>query len=694
MADRLTSGLPWGSNYRDNNTSNSYGNNMGNNYGNDTGTESLKIGTWDPSEINKSSSSSSSNYQPAASNSWTQPSQPAHNYNNSYDSQQYSNQLANQASNLSLGSQPSRSSPDTSMYYYSSQQQPTQRYQQQSQPAMPPLPNISSYQSEIQPARPSDSRNWRSPAQTTYNTYSQSNLSYSTPTATDVQYQQQRSQFTVGQSWESFQNPLNQAEEDEERPEAIVERLKQKAADAKAVKEELQRKPNIISKAGLALIEKDLLDAAKPFETVESLQQCREKQLGLLSNEPTSYGGDAQKKEETEFVNLPPLVSALSAEAKEFIPSPSIKLQRGQPTQLSQKSSEENEEAALKLVNDCVYELACNPASFDEAVPKDLVPKLNALNLNQSSIEKIVDLIYEACVLEQNFRYLGGQLCDILSRSTGGLPGFRTTLLKKAQKEFESMAKALDGTKEELTRALGFTQYTAELFLSLTMAEQDGTMVRFSVLGRAILGVVEKLIKHPDNDDCIQCAVRVLKLTIISLEDALQNDGKDSTTKLANILDQLTSLSNDASSKLNNLSKNLLKGLLKLREQNWGRAPADEPHKPQDEPQTGQLFYPTPPGQDPNYILNEPVFFTPQGVEYTTADAADPEFYQQHLAHHQLQAFEPDVYDQYLYEDYSFNPADDNVAPYAAWSAGDQFDAGCAEDDYDQEFDNFLRQMP
>uniref|UniRef100_F6TIK7 Polyadenylate-binding protein-interacting protein 1 n=1 Tax=Ciona intestinalis TaxID=7719 RepID=F6TIK7_CIOIN len=480
---------------------------------------------------------------------------------------------------------------------------------------MPPLPNISSYQSEIQPARPSDSRNWRSPAQTTYNTYSQSNLSYSTPTATDVQYQQQRSQFTVGQSWESFQNPLNQAEEDEERPEAIVERLKQKAADAKAVKEELQRKPNIISKAGLALIEKDLLDAAKPFETVESLQQCREKQLGLLSNEPTSYGGDAQKKEETEFVNLPPLVSALSAEAKEFIPSPSI----SPDTERAYLKPKENEEAALKLVNDCVYELACNPASFDEAVPKDLVPKLNALNLNQSSIEKIVDLIYEACVLEQNFRYLGGQLCDILSRSTGGLPGFRTTLLKKAQKEFESMAKALDGTKEELTRALGFTQYTAELFLSLTMAEQDGTMVRFSVLGRAILGVVEKLIKHPDNDDCIQCAVRVLKLTIISLEDALQNDGKDSTTKLANILDQLTSLSNDASSKLNNLSKNLLKGLLKLREQNWGRAPADEPHKPQA------------PGQDPNYILNEPVFFTPQGVEYTTADAADPEFYQQHL---------------------------------------------------------------
>uniref|UniRef100_H2YPR6 Uncharacterized protein n=1 Tax=Ciona savignyi TaxID=51511 RepID=H2YPR6_CIOSA len=93
--------------------------------------------------------------------------------------------------------------------------------------------------------------------------------------------------------------------------------------------------------------------------------------------------------------------------------------------------------------------------------------------------------------MEQNFRYLGGQLCHVLSRSQDGLPGFRSTLLGKAQKEFGNMDEALNGSKEEIERALGFTQFMSEIFLSLLLEKPDKSLTRMDVLGRAILGVVE-----------------------------------------------------------------------------------------------------------------------------------------------------------------------------------------------------------
>ena len=61
-----------------------------------------------------------------------------------------------------------------------------------------------------------------------------------------------------------------------------------------------------------------------------------------------------------------------------------------------------------------------------------------------------------------------------------------------------------------LCRARNFTQFTAELFLNLMLESRDG-LERFAVLGRGTLGVVRKLVDHP-NDANLQCSIKVLKV--------------------------------------------------------------------------------------------------------------------------------------------------------------------------------------
>ncbi|XP_078484759.1 uncharacterized protein LOC104265712 [Ciona intestinalis] len=103
----------------------------------------------------------------------------------------------------------------------------------------------------------------------------------------------------------------------------------------------------------------------------------------------------------------------------------------------------------------------------------------------------------------------------------------------------------------------------ATLFLSLKIVDSDETLVRFTVLGQAVLGVVEKLIKHSDNSDCIQCAASMLELTIIPLEEALQNDGRESLTRLRNILLRIGTMKNHQLPKFHILIKLHLNRMLK-----------------------------------------------------------------------------------------------------------------------------------
>ncbi|XP_076812597.1 uncharacterized protein LOC143459363 isoform X1 [Clavelina lepadiformis] len=368
----------------------------------------------------------------------------------------------------------------------------------------------------------------------------------------------------------------------------------------------------------------------------------------------------------------------------------------------------EMETMAINLIDYCIDQLTCNPASFDVIVPETM-SKMSKLKISSSAVSVIADKIYEMCVAEPNFRYLGSQLCDTLSRTSTGLPNFRSTLLKKAQQEFMKMDEALQGSDKKLKRARGFTQFMAELFLSLMSEKVGGKLERIAVLGRGTFGVVRKLIDHP-NDDNIQCAIRVLKLTILSLEDTLKDDGKNSIEKIDVILDDLSAYADKAKSgkvPANELTENLLESFVKLRAINWGRVPPEELYPGEGSPPSQHYPTDTPPEpeDDENYFMNEPVFFTPNGVQYTAADAADPDFYDKHLAPYSAQYQAADAHPSNTSnaqlstgDAFYANPQGSTSSSfpyYSNWSAGDadRFESASGEDDYDAELEAFMRSI-
>ncbi|CAK8675741.1 uncharacterized protein LOC143459363 isoform X2 [Clavelina lepadiformis] len=517
--------------------------------------------------------------------------------------------------------------------------------------------------------------------------------------------------------WQNFTNPLNEmTEENEDAPETLVSRMQKSSITAQATLEATMNKPTILSKSALEMLHQDLTAAAAPFQSVEKLKELRDRQLGLPSDNglksPNIYTQD-QETPEKDASTLNVSFSNLSVDAKEFVPKrmKDVKSTKNISTADMSKSPLEDSEMetmAINLIDYCIDQLTCNPASFDVIVPETM-SKMSKLKISSSAVSVIADKIYEMCVAEPNFRYLGSQLCDTLSRTSTGLPNFRSTLLKKAQQEFMKMDEALQGSDKKLKRARGFTQFMAELFLSLMSEKVGGKLERIAVLGRGTFGVVRKLIDHP-NDDNIQCAIRVLKLTILSLEDTLKDDGKNSIEKIDVILDDLSAYADKAKSgkvPANELTENLLESFVKLRAINWGRVPPEELYPGEGSPPSQHYPTDTPPEpeDDENYFMNEPVFFTPNGVQYTAADAADPDFYDKHLAPYSAQYQAADAHPSNTSnaqlstgDAFYANPQGSTSSSfpyYSNWSAGDadRFESASGEDDYDAELEAFMRSI-
>jgi len=56
------------------------------------------------------------------------------------------------------------------------------------------------------------------------------------------------------------------------------------------------------------------------------------------------------------------------------------------------------------------------------------------------------------CVTDQGFRSMGCRLFDRLSRTSSGVQGFRTILLKKAETDYRAIYNALDLYEEASER--------------------------------------------------------------------------------------------------------------------------------------------------------------------------------------------------------------------------------------------------
>ncbi|XP_059550801.1 polyadenylate-binding protein-interacting protein 1 isoform X3 [Myotis daubentonii] len=141
----------------------------------------------------------------------------------------------------------------------------------------------------------------------------------------------------------------------------------------------------------------------------------------------------------------------------------------------------------------------------------------------------------------------------------------------------------------------------------------NGQVTRADILQAGLRELLNALFSNPVDDNLI-CAVKLLKLTGSVLEDAWKEKGK---TDMQEVIQRIENVVLDAHCSRD--VKQMLLKLVELRSSNWGRVHVTSTYREAT------------PENDPNYFMNEPTFYTSDGVPFTAADPDYQEKYQELL---------------------------------------------------------------
>uniref|UniRef100_A0A3Q3WHG8 Polyadenylate-binding protein-interacting protein 1 n=1 Tax=Mola mola TaxID=94237 RepID=A0A3Q3WHG8_MOLML len=299
--------------------------------------------------------------------------------------------------------------------------------------------------------------------------------------------------------------------------------------------------------------------------------------------------------------------SKLSASAPEFVPDytfyPDSENYYAEPT-------------LADMVTDFLAHLSSSPGSFDTDI-EYITSMLNSWVATEELLHELVELIYTKSTAIPNFSYTGARLCNYLSHHLTISPqsgNFRQLLLKRCQIEYEQREVAVRGDAETQKKLHSFVLFLGELYLNLEVKSGKGPPNRAQILLSALNDLMNTLFNNPVDANLI-CAVKLLKLTGSVLDDTWKESGKphmnDLIQRIENILLDAT-CSRDV--------RQMLLKLVELRSSDWGRVR-----------DTAAASYATP-DNDPNYFMNEPTFYTEDGIPFTAADPEYAEKYQEILA--------------------------------------------------------------
>ncbi|TRZ07746.1 hypothetical protein HGM15179_019359, partial [Zosterops borbonicus] len=165
---------------------------------------------------------------------------------------------------------------------------------------------------------------------------------------------------------------------------------------------------------------------------------------------------------------------------------------------------------------------------------------------------------------------------------------------------------------------------------------KKGQVTRAEILQEGLWELLNVLFSNPV-DNNLMCAVKLLKLTGSVLEDAWKEKGKNDMEEMIQRIENVVLDANCSRD-----VKHMLLKVVELRSSNWGRVHETSPYTKAS------------PENDPNYFMNEPTFYTSDGVPFTAADPDYQEKYQELLER------------EYLFPDYEENGM-------ALSGAGDQY---------------------
>uniref|UniRef100_A0A8C3LGE6 Polyadenylate-binding protein-interacting protein 1 n=1 Tax=Chrysolophus pictus TaxID=9089 RepID=A0A8C3LGE6_CHRPC len=346
------------------------------------------------------------------------------------------------------------------------------------------------------------------------------------------------------------------------------------------------------------------------LETPEHLQQTR-----IPSGSRVSLPTSGPEMAKPQVAVTPVAMSKLSVKAPEFYPSgynPNFN------QNLADSSFEDGYGGYLTLaeyVQGFLNHLTEQPGCFETEI-EQFAETLNGWVITDEALQELVDLIYQQATSVPNFSYMGARLCNYLSHCLTISPqsgNFRQLLLKRCRAEFENRDEAAKGDEATQKQFHAFVLFLGELYLNLEIKGTKGQVTRAEILQEGLRELLNALFSNPVDSNLI-CAVKLLKLTGSVLEDAWKEKGKDDMTE---VIQRIENVVLDANCSRD--VKHMLLKLVELRSSNWGRVLGTSSHTEAT------------PENDPNYFMNEPTFYTSDGIPFTAADPDYQEEYQELL---------------------------------------------------------------
>ncbi|XP_027526347.1 polyadenylate-binding protein-interacting protein 1-like isoform X2 [Neopelma chrysocephalum] len=344
----------------------------------------------------------------------------------------------------------------------------------------------------------------------------------------------------------------------------------------------------------------------------EHLQQAR---IPSGSQGKVSVPDSGLEMTESQVAMAPVITSKLSVKAPEFYPSG-----YNQNFDSSFEDGYDGYVTLAEYVQDFLNHLAEQPGCFETEI-EQFAETVNGWVTADETLQGLVELVYQQATTVPNFSYMGARLCNYLSHHLTVSPlsgNFRQLLLQRCQTEYENRDAAAKGDETARKQFHAFVLFLAELYLNLEIKGTKGQVKRAEILQEGLRELLNVLFSNPV-DNNLMCAVKLLKLTGSVLEDAWKEKGKNDMEEIIWRIENVVldvNCSRDV--------KHMLLKVVELRSSNWGRVHGTSPHTEAT------------PENDPNYFMNEPTFYTSDGVPFTAADPDYQEKYHELLEREDL----------------------------------------------------------
>ncbi|KAL7645377.1 UNVERIFIED_CONTAM: hypothetical protein RMT77_003763 [Armadillidium vulgare] len=256
--------------------------------------------------------------------------------------------------------------------------------------------------------------------------------------------------------------------------------------------------------------------------------------------------------------------SKLSAEAPEFIPRLSESCGSLQSNNEEGCNSVPDDvipqykyatHPLILCVSDLVVKLSYKPHRFSQIATKmaSLFTKL----VRKDIMKEVIAVIIEQGIGEPNFRFIGGRLCQHLSKNVTQLfegTSFRQLLLMRCQEEYSHKDYYL---QFEVSRLCGFTLFLSDIYSNVLTKEGH----RIEVLRKGLITLLLLLMTYP-SDDTLKCVGQVLKGSGRLLD-------RDDDKSFSDLMDALKDIT--LTSKVPDNIVSLLLSVIEYRASDWGQ---------------------------------------------------------------------------------------------------------------------------